>query len=286
MALNENTIMSQRPPDLMLSEWKPTRDALHRYSRIIGEIRSRYMPGSKHWWHITLSVCARGLTTTPFPVAGQSLELILDLTNHRLAIDSSDGWSNSLSLSGRSEAGLSRHIKASFTAAGIDVEPELLAKFDGEAALPFDVAAVDRYRRVVNWVDGVFKRFKGGLREETSPVQMFPHHFDLAMNWFSGRLVPAVDPTDEERADEQMNFGFVTGDDAIPEAYFYATAYPEPTDWMDLELPEGAHWHTEGWTGAVLPYAAVAAASRPETILIDYLTRLQAHGARPHLLTG
>jgi hypothetical protein len=271
--------MSQQPPSLMLSEWQPTRDVLRQYSRIIGEIRGRYMPKSKHWWHIALSVSARGLTTTPFPVAGQSLELILDLTNHQLAIDSSDGWSNSLPLNGQSEAGLSRGISAALTAAGLEVEPDLLATFDGEVVLPYDVAAVDRFRRVINWVDGAFKAFKGGLREETSPVQVFPHHFDLAMNWFSGRLVPGVDPADEERADEQMNFGFVTGDESIPDAYFYATAYPAPDDWTNLELAEGAYWHTQGWTGAVLPYAAVAAASSPTDLLTEYLSRVQTHGA-------
>jgi len=47
------------------------------------------MPKSKHWWHITLKVSARGLTTTP--VADQNLELTLDLVGHRLAIDSSAG---------------------------------------------------------------------------------------------------------------------------------------------------------------------------------------------------
>jgi len=33
---------------------------------------------------------------------------------------------------------------------------------------------------------------------------------DVSMNWFSGRLVPDIDPADEESADEQLNFGFVT----------------------------------------------------------------------------
>jgi hypothetical protein len=93
-------------------------------------------------------------------------------------------------------------------------------------------------------------------------------------------LVPGIDPADEESADEQMNFGFVTGDGSIPDAYFYATAYPAPDNWTDLALPEGAYWHTEGWTGAVLPYAAVVAASSPKDLLLDYLQQLHAHGAK------
>jgi hypothetical protein len=148
------------------------------------------------------------------------------------------------------------------------------------AGSTYDIEAIDHFRQVINWVDAAFKTFKGGLREETSPVQIFPHHMDVSMNWFSGRLVPGVDPADEESADEQMNFGFVTGDGAIPDAYFYVTAYPAPANWMDLALPEGAYWHTEGWTGAVLPYAAVVAVAHPFELLLDYLRGLQAHGAK------
>jgi hypothetical protein len=155
-----------------------------------------------------------------------------------------------------------------------------LAAFDGDEILPYDIAAISRFRQVINWVDSVFKTFKGGLREETSPVQIFPHHLDVSMNWFSGRLVSGFDPADEENADEQMNFGFVTGDHSIPDAYFYATAYPAPDNWTDLALPEGAYWHTEGWTGAVLPYAAVVAAHSPKDLLLDYLRGLQAHGKK------
>lgn len=272
--------MPQQQPPLRLSDWKPTRDTLHQYARILGRLRGRYMPKSKHWWHITLGVSARGLTTTPFPINGQNLELTLDLITHQLAITSSDGWDATWPLAGQNAAGLCNRINATLAAAGIGLEQDLLAAFDDEADRPWDIAAIARYRQAINRVDATFKTFKGELREETSPVQLFPHHLDLAMNWFSGRLVPGVDPADEERADEQMNFGFVTGDGSIPDAYFYVTAYPPPDLWTDLALPEGAYWHTEGWTGAVLPYAALLSDSDPEERLLNFLRMLQGHGSR------
>jgi hypothetical protein len=76
-----------------------------------------------------------------------------------------------------------------------------------------------------------------------------------------------------------MNFGFVTGDSSIPDAYFYVTAYPAPDNWMELALPENAYWHTEGWTGAILPYIAILEAEHPDERLIDYLQTLQTHGS-------
>lgn len=89
------------------------------------------------------------------------------------------------------------------------------------------------------------------------------------MNWFSGRLVPGVDPMNEESADELMNFGFITGDGSNPDAYFFATAYPVPNHWAELPLPDGAYWHTMGWIGAVLPNATVTVTYSPFELLID-----------------
>ena len=102
-------------------------------------------------------------------------------------------------------------------------------------------------------------------------MQVFPHHFDLSLNWFSGRLVPGVDPDEEESADEQMNFGFVTGDASISEAYIYATAYPEPHGILEVALPDGAYWHTEGFTGAILPYGEFVGADDASSRLLEFL---------------
>jgi hypothetical protein len=176
---------------------------------------------------------------------------------------------------------LCRWIEVTLAAADIELEPDILAAFDDEAILPYDPEAIGRFRQAINWVATALKTLKGGLREETSPVQIFPHHMDMAINWFSGRLVPSVDPADRERANKQMNFGFVTSDDSSPNAYFCVTTYPEPDNRPELALAEVAYWHTEGWTGAILPYTVVAAASSPLELLLDYLHRLQAHGAKP-----
>ena len=39
------------------------------------------MPKSRHPWHVALNVSARGLTTTPFPVTDQCLELTFECSN-------------------------------------------------------------------------------------------------------------------------------------------------------------------------------------------------------------
>ncbi|MES9848248.1 MAG: DUF5996 family protein [Candidatus Thiodiazotropha sp.] len=276
---NQETVEPIQLPALALSAWRPTRDTLQQYARIVGKVRSHFMPKSKHWWHITLSVYTHGLTTTPIPVGAKNYELILDLAAHRLVLSGSDGRLSSLPLAGQSTARICRWIIAALPLTGGGLARQVLGDYGDESTLPYDIAAVESYRQAINWVDGAFKAFKGGLREETSPVQLFPHHFDLALNWFSGRLTPGVDPADAEHADEQMNFGFVTGDESIPDAYFYVTAHPEPADWMELELKHGAYWHTDGWVGAVLPYAELLKHDQPYSLLLVYLQQLRLHGA-------
>ena len=124
----------------------------------------------------------------------------------------------------------------------------------------------------------------GEQREETSPVQLFPHHFDLAMSWYSGQQVPEQDAADEESSDEQMTFGFVTGDEVISDPYFYATAYPEPDGFVGSPLPDGAVWSEVGFSGAVLPYAALERVDQPHQLIAKFLR--QAHEAGASQMTG
>jgi hypothetical protein len=153
---------------------------------------------------------------------------------------------------------------------GITVEIDR-SLFADESPRVFEAAVARNYCQAAISIDRVLKQFKAELPGETSPVQLWPHHFDLALLWFSGRKVPGVDPADEENADEQMNFGFSTGDEGMPEAYFYITAYPWPAGITDAPLPPGAVWHTKSWKGALLRYESLVGMEQPEEKLLAYL---------------
>ena len=265
-------------PCLHLGEWRPTRDTLHGYARVVGKVRATLMPKQKHWWHTTLQAAATGLTTTPIPVGARTLVLDLDMVHHQLVVASNLGEETLIPLRGQPLPVLLEETLSAL--ARLDIEPDLdPGGFADGTPGSYDPGAVEGYWRVLSRIDGVFKRFKGTLRQETGPVQVFTHHFDLSLNWFSGRLVPGVNPADAESADEQMNFGFVSGDAGIEEAYFYATAYPPPEGWTDSPLPTGAYWHTEGWNGAVLMYERLTEVAEPEQALLDFLSASQRAGA-------
>lgn len=265
-------------PVLSLDGWRETRDTLAGYSKVLGKIRRALTPPQKHWWHASLRVSATGVTTTPVWADGRMFEVMLDLTAHQCRVTTSDGRQHSLPLQGQSAADFCRELQLALDALVLPVALDQSVCADTTPDL-YAADSVKRYWQALSRIDGVFKRFRHGFQEESSPVQLWPHHFDLALLWLSGRLVPGQDPDDPEYADEQMNFGFSTGDEEIADPYFYATAYPMPGAFPRAPLPDGAHWHTVGWTGAILPYAALADANNPEAYLLTFLRTVHQAGA-------
>jgi hypothetical protein len=265
-------------PPLTLAEWQPTLETLQTYAKLMGKVRRALAPSHKHWFHVSLRLAVNGLTTTPIPAGAKTFEMVLDLTTHQLVIATSHGEQWRKPLVGQSATQFMEDALAALGA--MDIRPEIdRSLFSDTAPQTYDRAAVERYWQALSQVDAVFKQFRGELRRETGPVQLWPHHIDLAMLWFSGRLVPGQDPDNEEEADEQMNFGFTPGDSGIPNPYFYITAYPLPNGLTDTSLPGDAYWHTAGFTGAILMYESLVNAAEPGQTLLDFLRTVQQAGA-------
>jgi hypothetical protein len=265
-------MLSFQFPPLPLESWRPTFDTLHGYARALGAIRRALTPRRKHWYHASLHVNATGLTTTAIPCDDRLFELALDFTAHRVTAVTSDGERWEMPLAGQSFGAFWGELHEVLVR--MEVHPraarpplERAAK-EGE----YDREAIERFWRALSQLDILLKRFQSGLREETSPVQFWSHHMDLAMLWFSGRRVPGQDPANEELADEQMNFGFSPGDQKIPEPYLYATAYPYPAGLDAAPLPAPGRWQSEGFkaTGALLPYAALVEAENPARLALEF----------------
>ena len=256
-------------PELRTNAWRPTRAALHAYAQVAGAIRGTFAPREKHWFHVSLRTEARGLTTTPIPARQGTFEITIDLASVRWCVAFSDGRRWQVPLQGQSAAELFA-ATAPVLVDAVRIGRVKRAQFERKAWPDFSVEAAQHYWRVLSWVDIQLKRFKASHHAETSPVQLWPHHFDIAMLLCSGRKIPGADQSDPDVSDEQLNFGFVPGDDGIHEPYFYATAYPDPMKRMKKRLPTGAYWHTRGWDGVVMPYAQLRRARRPEERLQQF----------------
>ncbi|MCB8984666.1 MAG: hypothetical protein H6659_12630 [Ardenticatenaceae bacterium] len=266
-------------PPLPLTDWQATRDTLQTYAQLLGQIRRALSPAQKHWWHISLHTTAVGLTTTPIPAGDQIFELTLDLTRHQLGLATNRGETAVIPLGGQSAAAFCAETLSILH--GWDIDPAIdQTKFADETEGAYSETAVSTFWHALFQIDAVLKEFKAGFRGETSPVQLWPHHFDLAVVWLTGRLVPGQDPDNPDYADEQMNFGFSAGDQSIPEPYFYATAYPTPAEFTSGALPEEAYWQAAGWTGAVLPYAVLVPDPHPRERLLRFFHAAHKAGSR------
>jgi hypothetical protein len=265
-------------PDISLTTWQRTRDQLHDYSKLLGAVRSVLTPPQRHWGHLSLFVSSAGLTTSPIPAGPGTFELILDLRRHELAVEASGGEAAHFRLHGQSAERLGADLRAFLGSLGIhpELDHDLIGRSDGV----YDAQAVERYWRALAQLDVLFKRFSGELRSGAGTVRLWPHHFDLATVWLSGRCVPGQDVDDEDYADERMNFGFSTGDDSIPDPYLYATAYPLPPELPHAELPRGASWQTRGWQGAVLLYAELVGVADAHELVLTFLRGMQDLGTR------
>lgn len=267
-------------PEIPFNDWQLTYETLHMNTRALSAIRRTLTPRQKHWYHISLRVTANGLTTTPMPAGSKTLELQLDLTSHRFIAITSAGEQWQSPLRGESLAAFWKRIVDILGDLELHPRVDNAELFTNATPRLYDPAQVEPYWRALAQIDQWLKRFQGELRQETSPIQFWSHHFDLAMLWFSGRRVPGQDPADEEQSDEQMNFGFSPGDTDIPEPYFYVTAYPLPDGWLHSALPAPAQWHTNGWNGAVILYQQLRRVPDPAARLLEFWRTTQRAGAR------
>ncbi|RZV34571.1 MAG: hypothetical protein EX272_12485 [Chromatiales bacterium] len=275
----------RRFPELDSDEIGVTRDALHAYSKVLGDWLKTVRSKRKHWWHASLRLSVRGLTTGVVRAA-TDFEVELDLIASRLRVRTAP-MNLDLELRGQPAADVASWLHDTLSDVGVDsghapTEPE-----EGSAGFPGYVPVqAQRLHEAFAAVAGELESFRAGIREETSPVQVWPHHFDLSMIWLPGPRIEGQDPANEEYADKQMNFGFVFGDDSIAVPYLYITAYPLPDVLPTIALPTGTAWKSDGFNGAVLLYDDLVAKPDPSVYLQDLWARLLEEGRGHFLETG
>jgi hypothetical protein len=272
-------------PDLDPESIAVTRDALHGYSRILGDWSKSVQKKRKHWWHASLRPSLFGLTTGVLH-AEIDFEIELNLREGQLQVRTSGGEAFTVPLTGQPASELVPQINDFLITAGIgDERVPASSHSDAQAADGYSADCARDLGRALNSVAAAMGSFRAGIREETSPIQLWPHHFDLSMLWLPGAKIMGQDPENEEYADKQMNFGFTFGDEGIPEPYFYITAYPLPEGFPKLPLPPGATWQTGGFGGVVLLYRSLLEDDSPGDYLVSLWNSLLTAG-RQHMLTN
>jgi hypothetical protein len=241
-----------------------------------------------HSWHATLYLNARGLTTALVPDGPGGVEIVLDLLDHGVIGQASDGRKARCALGPTTVAAF--HARFRRLLADIGATPEFDGRpnevadptpfADDHAERPYDADAVTRFFHASIAVDRVLKQFRTAFLGKVSPVHLFWGSFDLAVTRFSGRPaplhpggIPALpdEVTREAYSHEVSSAGFWPGGGAIDYPAFYSYAYPAPQGFAAAAAaPEGARFDAQ-LGEFLLPYDAVRLAVDPQSALLTFL---------------
>jgi hypothetical protein len=253
-------------------------------------------PRVNHWWHVTLYVSPRGLTTRTVPYANGNFEIEFDFKSHRLEIRTSSGEIEDFALyDGLSVADFYTSLFANLSKLGI--EPKIKpVPFDTMSTTPFaedqehksyDKNYVERFHQTLVSVDDILEEFRGRFVGKSTPVHMFWHSFDLALTRFSGKRVTPRDGADmverEAYSHEVISFGFWFGDDkTVPSPAFYSYTAPEPAGLADEPLaPASATWQESNNAHlALLMYDDVRKSKDPAAMVLEFLESAYRAGAK------
>jgi hypothetical protein len=279
----------ERWPALPLSEWQETYTTLHMWTQIVGKVRMALSPPLNHWWHTTLYVSSRGLTTGPVPYPHGVFDVHFDFQNHSLNISTSTGMTLSRQLRPEPVADFHAAVLDALSGLGISVainpRPQEIADpvpfHEDVKNCSYDPEYAHRFWTILVSTAKVMQEFRSRFVGKCSPVHFFWGSFDLACTRFSGRAAPARKGVISGPAysHEVCSAGFWPGAGfGAPAYYSYTIPQPPGLDQQPV-MPSAAAWNKQ-LSEFVLTYDDVRNASSPEQALHDFLESTYDAGAR------
>ena len=278
-------------PELHLSDWAATRDTLHMWTQIVGHIRMVLSPSQNHWWHVTLYVTSRGLTTSPIPYADRTFEIHFDFLEHRLVIATSHNEWRALKLEPKSVADFYQELMARLRELGIQVKihskpdevPDPIPFAEDRVHDSYDSAYAHRFWQLLVATDSALKEFRGCFIGKCSPVHFFWGSFDLCCTRFSGRRAPArlgADAmTSEAYSHEVISVGLWPGSGGVNDTAFYSYAAPEPQGFRTVRVLPASVGYNETFGEYILMYEDLRRAPDPKQALLEFAQSTYKAGA-------
>jgi len=281
---------SESWPPLALEDWQDTYRTLHMWTQIVGKIRMTLSPPINHWWHVTLYLNSRGLTTGPIPYPAGVFEIEFDFQSHQLNIFTCGRSSVSRHLRAESVADFYRGLMECLAflkiAVAINLRPQEVAD-----AIPFDQDSKNcsynplharRFWRILISTSKVLNVFRSKFIGKCSPVHFFWGSFDLACTRFSGKVATPRKGviTGPAYSHEVSSAGFWPGGGAVAGPAFYSYFAPAPAG-LDKEPigPAAAKWNSDV-SEFLLMYDDVRFAGSPEDSLYEFFESTYSAGAR------
>ena len=288
--------MSTEPwPELPWTEWKPTLDTVHMWLQIAGKVRLALAAPQNHWWHTTLYVTSRGLTTSPIPIGSRDFQVDFDLIDHRLDVSDTEGRQFAMALEPRPVATFHRDFMAGLRQLGINVHIWTMP-VEVADAIPFELdeqhASYEPMHAQLFWrallqADRVLKEFQTGFVGKVSPVHLFWGGLDLATSRYSGRRAPlhpggipntAKWVNEEAYSREEFASGWWASTDP-PGPAFYSYTYPEPDGMASAVIRPPEAFFDSRLDEFALTYDAVRGLADPDAAVLEFFRSTYEAGA-------
>jgi hypothetical protein len=251
-----------------LDGFEPTRQTLHKYANVMGVVPRVHAAFHPQWWHISLRVTERGLKTAVMPLPdGGTFWLEMDLRHHHILLQTSYGGTEAFSMTaGLTGTEMGDRVLTAVTNLNLSGS-YAREKFESNEPRQYDPVQAENFFTVLTNVQRIFSDHRATLAGKMGPIQVWPHGFDLAFEWFGTRVETHEEHGEVKEMPSQINLGFYPGGDP----YFYSNPWPfESEQLLDKPLPEGAAWHTEGWQGSTLAYRELVNDQKAESRLRAY----------------
>jgi len=259
---------------LIWEEWKETRDTLQKYCRLVGAIRetlSRPLPCSLH---TNLLIYKNGFTTSLIPKNEQSpdqlFEVIIDLIHKRLRIESNYREPLYIALTGQSLNALCDETCSLLTDIGIKPPLERPSFLEGHRGM-FDSKQVKTYWDIASKVNRIMKKMRSELKGEITPVQLRPDDLNIFFARYNSEAGNNAHP------EEQIEFGFSTGDEFLREAYFYIATFPDTSKVKMFFKKENRIEISGKPQRAVLPYSKLIKDNDSENLVTEFFNCVKKH---------
>jgi hypothetical protein len=247
------------PPD-----WEPTRATLHAYANGVSVIPRAHAVASDRWYHISLKPVPAGLVTESMGLpGGGSFHIRMDFARHAAVIETAIAEVEAVSMSaGLTATEFGDALIAVVASLGLQGD-YVRQKFESDEPRDYDPAAASTFFAALAAIADTFEQHRSSLEGDVGPLQLWPHGFDLAFEWYGTR----IETYGDEEHPSQLNLGWYPAGDA----YFYSNPWPFEADaLMGAPLPHGAVWHTDGWEGTMLGYSELAGEADAAQKLLDF----------------
>ena len=250
------------------ARWPATRDYLHLLSQMLGKLRIALAPPLPEWFHASLALTPRGLSTRLLAIEAGAIEASLDLVDGVIRLSATDGRLRAIGLvPARPIAAIWTDLRTSLDELGVAVDlwDKPQERVDetpfsqDERVRDYDPALAAGWLALMTEIHATFEAWRSPFFGR-SGVNFWWGGFDMTVALYNGRhATPRPGSNYIMRYDldaEHLTIGFWPGDDNN-EPMFFSYLVPEPPDCpaypMDVLTTSWAPTRAE-W---VLPYEAV-----------------------------